>query len=103
MRNAFFRRLSAVLIAALLLSTALVNAVAAEGEKPVGKVGSLHSAYDAQVVQDALYVLLEDKLVSISRDQQALTTILNFSDYPELNWYSTLLSRTALIFTLLIL
>ncbi len=91
MRNAFFRRLSAVLIAALLLSTALVNAVAAEGEKHVGKVGSLHSAYDAQVVQDALYVLLEDKLVSISRDQQALTTILNFSDYPELNWYSTLL------------
>lgn len=91
MRNAFFRKLSAILIMVLLLSTALINADAIEEEQPVGRTNLFQSAYDAQVVQHALYVLLEDKLVSISQDQEESTTLIHFSEYPELNWYSALL------------
>jgi len=90
MKHASLKKLSAMLLAILLLNTALINRAA--GQEPLGtKAATFPPAYDAQLVQDSLYILLEDKLVSLAPDQKERVTVFSFSEYPELNWYSPLL------------
>ncbi|MCI5956687.1 MAG: hypothetical protein MRZ54_06870 [Clostridiales bacterium] len=90
MKHAPLKKLSAMLLAILLLNMALINRAASQ--EPLGtKNATFPPAYDAQLVQDSLYILLEDKLVSLSANQKEWATVFSFSKYPELNWYSTLL------------
>lgn len=60
MHRSFWKRASATLAAALLSNALLVNAAAAGRALPVMEAGIFESAYDAQAVQDTLYVLMED-------------------------------------------
>lgn len=91
MHHSFWKRVSATLAAVLLSNALLLNAAVAGQTLPVTEAGIFESAYDAQAVQDTLYVLMEDKLVSIVQGQEAPAPILYFSEYPEFNWYSALL------------
>ncbi len=90
MKHASLQKLSAMLLAILLFNTALINS--ASSQEPLGtKTATFPPAHDAQLVQDSLYILLEDKLVSLATDQTEWAAIFSFSEYPDLNWYSTLL------------
>ncbi|MEG0638638.1 MAG: hypothetical protein RR824_01280 [Clostridia bacterium] len=91
MQRAILRKFTAILLAVSLMSSVLINAVAAQEEQAIEKTEIFASAYDAQLVGELWYVLLEDKLVSITDHQDEPTTIIEFSKDPELNCGSTLL------------
>lgn len=91
MQKFCFKKLVAILVTLLMLGTTMVIPAVANEEPPDRKKQVFESAYSAQVVQNTLYVIADEKLISIVQDQEIPATILEFSAYPDLNWYSTLL------------
>ena len=91
MEKFFFKRLVAMLVTLLMVGTTMVMPAMADEAISDRKKQLFETAYSAQVVQNTLYVTADEKLISIVQGQETPTTIFELSDYPELNWYSTLL------------
>lgn len=80
-----------LLIAALLLFAVLTGAAFAAGAFSAATPELLDAAYDAQLVRDTLYVLMEQRLVSTSYGQSAFDTVVDLSEHPQLNEHSSML------------
>lgn len=104
MQKRFLMRAAILLMAALLLSTTVTTTVlAASNISEMFILGGKprFSAMSAQVVENTLYLLLEDKLVSVVPDQEEPTIIMNASAYPQVNWYDALLCSDGITLYLL--
>ena len=90
MRIAFGKIFLAVVLTTWL-SIAVIGTVGFGEEQAAENTGILRMAHDALVLENNLYALLDDKLVSFTQDQEETSVVLRFSDYPEISWYSSLL------------